>query len=549
MAPSPFPSPMASSASPGRPIRRLLRRACERRPFVMLFAVAVFSNLAASLFQIGYNHELIVQTLDLAQKDAFWKVVWLNNGVMFPLCLGMAIGLFLPLARCLQDLREGKPVDPERLRNCQRRLINLPVWQLAINLFGWLPGMIVFPLGIFLLSDCGEKAKMIWLGFGVSFAVAALLATVQTFFLMESFELRFLYGEFFRNDRPTEVTGVIRIPLRFRFFGYWFAVAVVPLVALLAVAALPATEASLTLAIGVTIIGVLNSAVLGAVTGRTLLGWVEQQEVATEQITRGNFQYRIEQKRPGDFGRLTDRFNDMAAALERGQRHRETYGQFFDPEIFDEILDAPSLGGKVSEVTVLFADIRSFTTRSAGEAPEKVVALLNRFLSLAMAAVKEQGGLVDKFLGDGILALFGTPRPQHDHADRAVRAARGLLARLDALNQELAGAGQEPLRVGIGIHTGPALVGSIGAKVALPDGRQQTRREFTAIGETVNLAQRVEQLTKTCGGPILLSDQTRARLVCPIALQPCGNQTVPGASAPLIVHRVLVENTCPTPPR
>src|SRR5262245_13919793 len=140
MPPSPHPPPTAHAAAPRRPIRLLLRRACERRPFVMLFVVAVFSNLAASLFQIGYNHELIVQTLNLRQKDAFWKVVWLNNGVMFPLCLGMAIGLFLPLARCLRDLRAGNPVEPERLRNCQRRLINLPVWQLAINLFGWLPG-------------------------------------------------------------------------------------------------------------------------------------------------------------------------------------------------------------------------------------------------------------------------------------------------------------------------------------------------------------------------------------------------------------------------
>jgi class 3 adenylate cyclase len=510
----------------------------------MLFVVAVFSNLAASLFQIGYNHELIVRPLlDERQTAAFKQLVLGNNLVMFTICLTWAAWLFLPLSRCRRDLLAGKTVEPDRLRACQRRLINLPVWQLAINLFGWLPGMVVFPLGICVLSGSTHNAESIWLEFGISFAVAALLATVQTFFLMESFELRFLYRDFFQDDRPTEVTGVLRIPLRFRFFGYWFAVAVVPIVALLAVGVHSNAADNQLLAILVTIIGVLNSAVLGAVTGRTLLGWVEQQEVATEQITRGNFHYRIEQKRPGDFGRLTDRFNDMAAALERGQRQRETYGQFFDPEIFDEILDAPSLGGKVSEVTVLFADIRSFTTRSAGEAPEKVVALLNRFLSLAMAAVKEQGGLVDKFLGDGILALFGTPRPQHDHADRAVRAARGLLARLDALNQELAAASQEPLRVGIGIHTGPALVGSIGAKVSLPDGRQQTRREFTAIGETVNLAQRVEQLTKTCGGPILLSDQTRDRLVCPISLQSIDPQCVPGASAPLVVHRVLIEDT------
>jgi adenylate cyclase len=228
----------------------------------------------------------------------------------------------------------------------------------------------------------------------------------------------------------------------------------------------------------------------------------------------------------------------MAAALEQGRHMRETLGQFFDPEMFDEIMDAPELGGQVLEVTVLFADIRDFTRRSAGEPPEKVVALLNRFLSLAMASVKEQDGMVDKFLGDGILALFGAPRPHADHADMAVRAACGLLKRLESLNRELIKEGQAPLKVGMGIHTGPALVGSIGAMVPLPDGRQQTRREYTAIGETVNLAQRIEQLTKTCGGPVLLSEQTRMRLTRQIPLISAGPQPVPGCETALVVYRI-----------
>jgi adenylate cyclase len=150
--------------------------------------------------------------------------------------------------------------------------------------------------------------------------------------------------------------------------------------------------------------------------------------------------------------------------------------------------------------------------------------------------------LVDKFLGDGILALFGAPRPREDHADLAVRAACGLLTRLNTLNRELAAEGQAPLKVGIGIHTGPALVGSIGAMVALPDGRQQTRREYTAIGETVNLAQRIEQLTKTCGGPVLLSEQTRLCLARPVPLKSAGPQLVPGCSTPLLVHCIAIRD-------
>jgi adenylate cyclase len=528
------------SRLPGRVLRRWLVHGAERRPFCFLFAVAVLSNVAASLFSIGYNHQLIVRFLEPTQERAFWKVVVGNNAVMFSICLTCVGLLFWPLARCRIDLRAGRPVEPARLQKCQRLLIHLPVWQLCVNFFGWLPGAIVFPLGICLLSGTWRETGAIWMGFGVSFVVSAMLATVQTFFLMEAFELRFLYGDFFKEDRPTEIEGAMRIPLRFRFFAYWFAVAVVPLVALLAVVLHPEAKNNHALAVEVMVLSVLNSAVLGAVTGRTLLSWLDTQAAGTEEITKGNYHFRIEQKRPGDFGKLTDRFNDMAAALEQGRHMRETLGQFFDPEMFDEIMDAPELGGQVREVTVLFADIRDFTRRSAGEAPEKVVALLNRFLSLAMASVKEHEGLVDKFLGDGLLALFGAPRLHADHADLAVRAACGLLTRLDALNRELVSEGQAPLRVGIGIHTGPALVGSIGAMVPLPDGRQQTRREYTAIGETVNLAQRIEQLTKTCGGPILLSDQTRMRLTQPVPLESAGPQPVPGCATPVVVFRIGV---------
>ena len=181
----------------------------------------------------------------------------------------------------------------------------------------------------------------------------------------------------------------------------------------------------------------------------------------------------------------------MVFALGRARQMRETFGQFVDPEIRDDVMENyPGIGGELKEMTVLFADIRGFTNRSAGEDPAKVVELLNRFLTLAEIAVKSKGGVIDKFLGDGVMALFGAlKRRQANHADQAVAAALELLGQLQLLNAELAGQGQQPLVIGVGIHTGVALVGCVGSKVTLPDGRQRMRRAFTAIGETVNLAQ------------------------------------------------------------
>jgi adenylate cyclase len=180
------------------------------------------------------------------------------------------------------------------------------------------------------------------------------------------------------------------------------------------------------------------------------------------------------------------------------------------------------------------------TRFSAGGDPQKVVEVLNRFLTLADNAVKSKGGVIDKFMGDGVMALFGTPRRQANHADQAVAAARELLGALRVLNNELTATGQKPLQIGIGIHTGLAVVGCIGSKVTLPDGRERMRRSFTAIGETVNLAQRLEQLTKTFEGPILISDQTRLSLNLPTTMQlRChGEVDVPGCDLKLVVYQV-----------
>jgi adenylate cyclase len=127
---------------------------------------------------------------------------------------------------------------------------------------------------------------------------------------------------------------------------------------------------------------------------------------------------------------------------------------------------------------------------------------------------------------------------QADHADLALASARELLRRLCELNAELTGQGEAPLVIGIGIHTGPALVGCFGATVQSDNGQPLMRREFTAIGETVNFCQRIEQLTKKCGGPILITEGTRARLRSDWPLECVGPQELPGAPGPMVVYKV-----------
>jgi adenylate cyclase len=512
-----------------------LLRQVRRRPFLWLLVLVAFTNIAATIVNIWYNLSLIVgRLMDAQQKAAFFDVaVPLYNGVAYPIGLGLMLYLIWPLRRCLADLRAGRDVSPGFLAWCRRRLVNLPAWQVLLNGLAWLPGAVVFPWIVCALGG-PHRAADIWTEFAVSFVVSAFLATIQTFFLVEAYLMGFLYPEFFRDSRPAQAGGRY-FSFGTRLLGVWISVGAAPLTALFVV-----INSGITfLAVGVFLIGLITGGLVCLAIGVQLLGWIRAHERATEQIALGRFDVRIPLKRPDEWGRLTDYFNDMASDLDRAKKLRETFGQFVSPQVRDQILPLyPTLGGVVQDVTVLFADIRGFTRRSSGQPPELVVALLNRFLTLSVEVVEDHGGWVNKFLGDGFMALFNVCPQCEVHADLAVGVALELQSRLADLNAELTADGQPPLVVGIGIHSGPALVGCIGCTGKRAGGEAYIRKEMTAIGETINLGQRVEQLTKCCGGPILLSEQTRSRLKGAFPLTSVGPQHVAGCPEALHIFRV-----------
>ncbi len=523
----------------------LLAGFARRHPFVGMVVVAVLSNLVGSVFSFFYNVSLIVERfLTLAEKDVFWRIASpLYNVVAYPLCIGLMYWLLSPLVRCLRTLRAGEPVDPELLTYCRQRIVNLPLCQILVNSLGWLPGAVIFPLLIGLLGDRGMQSH-VWREFLVSFLVSAMLAIVQTYFLIEGYLQAFLYPEFFRDARPAEVKGAVHIPFWVRLGILWLAVAAMPLVALLFVAWNFQPDRNdhdqlHTFAWVLFLASMFFSCLIFSLVGRDLLRWIRLHDSATDRVAQGDFRVHIAEQRPDELGKLTDGFNDMATALERGRQLHDTFGQFVSPQVRDDIIARyQGLEVSVQDITVLFVDIRGFTRRTLGEAPERVGKLLNAFLTLALHSIERKGGYVNKFLGDGAMALFGATRPLEDHADIALDCAHELLRRLDLFNLELVADGQAPLVVGIGIHSGPALVGCFGATLTDADGGHGMRREFSAIGETVNLCQRIEQLTKSCGGPILLSEQTRLKLKRGGPLVAVGPQFVPGSDEALVVHRV-----------
>jgi adenylate cyclase len=257
---------------------------------------------------------------------------------------------------------------------------------------------------------------------------------------------------------------------------------------------------------------------------------------AAQAVSEGRFDVSVPLRRADEFGALIGEFNSMVTELREKERVRKMFGLHVGPKAAEQILARdPGLSGREQIITVMFVDIRSFTARAAESEARRVVQVLNEFLGAMVEAVEaHHTGMVNKFLGDGFIALFGAGVEGGAHADEALQAAKAMLLRLENLNTQLGARDEAPLAIGIGLHTGPAIVGSIGSP---------QRLEFTAIGSTVNLASRIEALTKAVGATILLSDSTRLALRCAVELREFPPQTVKGVAAPVLVW-APAETTC-----
>ncbi|MFL5819438.1 MAG: adenylate/guanylate cyclase domain-containing protein [Solirubrobacteraceae bacterium] len=215
-------------------------------------------------------------------------------------------------------------------------------------------------------------------------------------------------------------------------------------------------------------------------------------------IERGEYDVQIPVTTSDDLGELTDGFNRMAAGLAERERLREAFGTYLDREVAEYILqEGISPAGVQVEVSILFCDVRDFTGfASDAESPEELVATLNRLFEAVVPVVARHGGHVDKFVGDGVLAVFGAPEAYADHADRALAAGCEMVEAVE-------GGAAGPLRVGVGINSGPVVAGSIGGA---------GRLNFSVIGDAVNVAARVEKATRETGDRLLITANTRGAL-------------------------------------
>jgi adenylate cyclase len=271
------------------------------------------------------------------------------------------------------------------------------------------------------------------------------------------------------------------------------------------------------------LVGVL----LAVLIARSLAHPVRALVRATEKVAQGDYEARVDVTTRDELGRLAGAFNVMTHGLLLKDRYRGVLDKVVSRDIAEELLKGEiTLGGENREVTMLFTDIRGFTALTRGMEPQRIIHIINEIMEQLSAAVEAEEGVVDKYVGDELMALFGAPIAHLDDPQRAVRAA---LRMQQAVAEWCNGLGDRVrVRVGVGINTGTVVAGNMGT---------QRRLNYTVLGEPVNLAARLCSAAEP--GQILVSESTNERISADFVTMPLGMRSVKGFSRPLAVYEVL----------
>lgn len=248
---------------------------------------------------------------------------------------------------------------------------------------------------------------------------------------------------------------------------------------------------------------------------------------AARQIKKGNYEVRLPLRSGDELGQLAAAFNEMAEGLALKDKYRDVLNKVVDPDVAAEMMKGElGLGGETKEVAILFCDIREFTSLTERMTPEQTIVLLNEHMTALTRVVDEHNGMVDKFVGDMLMAVFGTPQSKGNDAENAVRCARQMVLERQRLNARATA----PVKIGVGIATGEVLVGCMGSK---------DRLSYTVIGQRVNLASRLCDLA---GGMEVIIDQTtKERIKSPIPLREMAPVQLKGFLEPMPAYCVVIQ--------
>ena len=494
------------------PLQRLYERLGPRYPRVVLAFVFLLS-----CFVVGGGVLLLNLYVDIS-LSTFWRI-FAVSAVLVAIEVGAALWLGYRLVRPADRWLRGERT-PDTALAAWSALAGLPVDLLRFGrgipvVLNTIPISIYITLelhGTFLSFLAITAGAMVVLAYGVflrffvtELAMRPVLADVSCA-LPDGADL---------GKRSVALRGKLLVGLP-----------VINVVTGVVVAGLSSEDPSLrALGVGVVVALVVAftlSFELSALLARSVVEPIEDLREGTARVIAGDLGVRVPVLGTDETGRLAESFNQMVAGLEERERLREAFGAFVDPQLAERVLEEGTvIEGEEVEVTVLFVDIREFTAFAEHASATEVVAELNAFYELVVPVLVRHGGHANKFIGDGLLAVFGAPEHLVDHADRGVAAA---LEIAEVVRRAYGGR----LRIGIGVNSGPVVAGTIGGG---------GRVEFAVIGDTVNTAARVEGLTRETNDTVLVTDATCALLRGGHGgFAERGTVTLRGRSEPVTLH-------------
>ena len=508
-----------------------------------------FRNLSANL--LGYGS---IVALNLFTPTNFFKPVkaflFAEEGgrvVLVASCLAVILlGIFLqylihrPISEFINEILAGKKVMEDLQQRARRRLLNLPFIIGVIDLAIWIVLSAVVVFLFRLLNIVPLKASLFILFRGT---MIGMIASTISFFLIEDYSRRYLIPLLFTEGRLITVPGTIKISILRRIRVLYAAGTTIPMILIVGtlffvflklqgttISATQLYKETLVFTLILCGIFVAINLRLNFLVGTSILNPLRELLKIMRRVRSGDFTQRIQVLSNDEIGVLGDAGNEMISGLAEREKIREAFGKYVSPEIRDKILTGHiPLNGERTVATLLFADLRGFTPYVEQNPPEEVIRSMRGYFTAMEKVIHRHQGLVLQFVGDEIEAVFGVPLRYSDHADKAVLAALEMRENLEMLNRGRAERGVQSFSHGIGIYTGEVLAGNTGSK---------NRLSYALIGDTVNLAKRIEELTKEFHCDILVSEQTVKRLEKPFQMTEGSSIMVKGHSTPITVHQV-----------
>lgn len=478
--------------------------ACPLMPYKKIDRIASFIVFGSNITGAALSY---IYLAVLAPEPGSGIVVNSTFQAILPTVIGTGLLLFIGsyFARrreryfptWYQKIYAGEPAGPIP-QAALKEVLNYPFASAVISLIMWFVAGLAF--GLFLTGS--------WRAFSGIFLVGGVLTSVLVYMSLELLWRRVIPA-FFPGGGVSAVKAV-RISVLRRLLLAFFIVSVYPIGMIMLISLerarrllttedpLPLMNNLVVVEVFILVISLAANIGLAFLVTRSIVAPLVELQKGMDRVEHKDLNVSMPVTSNDELGYLADRFNAMVDGLRRGELLRNLLNLYVSPEVAREALEhGTGLGGEVVDCTVLFADIRGFTSLSEKLAPEVLIDMLNRYMGRMVAVIVESGGMVNKFGGDSLLAVFGTPlNPRPDHAAAGIQAALGMRDALALFNSEQERLGGPTLQIGIGIASGKVVAGNIGG---------EGRIEYTVIGDTVNLASRLQDLTRDLGTAILVN--------------------------------------------